>query len=70
MYVSIERTTHPVSSAAFLQLECDAYAVQGDELASRRAAWLELRPSEELASFGVPRVVSDAGTVRTWILTA
>jgi hypothetical protein len=70
MYVSIEHTTHPVSSAAFLGLERDAYATQGDELASRRAAWLEQRPSEELAGLGVPVVVVEPGSVRSWILSA
>lgn len=70
MYVSIEHTTHPVSSAAFLGLECDAYAVQVDELAMRRAAWLNQRPSEELAGLGVPLVLADPDSVRTWILTA
>jgi hypothetical protein len=68
MYVSIEHTSHPVSSAAFLGLERDAYAVQGDELASRRAAWLNQRPSEERAGLGVPSEVADPGSVRAWVL--
>jgi hypothetical protein len=68
MYVSIEHTSHPVSSAAFLGLERDAYAVQGDELASRRAAWLEQRPREELAKLGVPRAVVEPASVRSFVL--
>ncbi|HVI01616.1 MAG TPA: hypothetical protein VM869_23030 [Enhygromyxa sp.] len=69
MYVSIEHTTHPVSSAAFLGLECDAYAVQGDELASRRAAWLNQRPRAELGGLGVPLEIADPDSVRSWTLT-
>lgn len=62
MYVSIEQTTHPVSSAAFFGLEREAYATQIDDLASRRAAWLGLRPAEELAGLGVPVVMSEPGS--------
>jgi hypothetical protein len=68
MYVSIELTTHPVAAAAFFELEREAYVVQGDELASRRTAWLERRPSEELAGLGVPTELSDPGSVRFWAL--
>lgn len=66
--IALEHTTHPVSSAAFFGLERDAYAAQVDELASRRAAWLDQRPSEELAGLGVPIALSDPGSVRFWIL--
>lgn len=68
--ISLEHTTHPVSSAAFFLLERDAWAAQGDELASRRAAWLDQRPVEELAGLGVPTEMSDPGSVRFWILPA
>ena len=70
MYVSIENTTHPISSAAFFGLERDAYAAQIDELASRRAAWLDQRPTEELAGLGVPVQLSDPGSVRFWAIPA
>jgi len=63
---SLEHTTDPVSSAAFFKLEWEAYASQGDELAMRRAAWLDRRPSEELAGLGVPTQLSDPGSVRLW----
>jgi hypothetical protein len=66
--IALEHTHHPVSSAAFFGLERDAYVVQGDELASRRAAWLDQRPSEELAGFGVPVALADPDSVRLWIL--
>ncbi|MFO7563061.1 MAG: hypothetical protein R6X02_10500 [Enhygromyxa sp.] len=69
MIVAPEHTTHPIACAGFFELECDAYATQGDELASRRAAWLDQRPSEELAGLGVPTVLSDPGSVRLWTLT-
>jgi hypothetical protein len=59
MYVSIESTSHPVSSAAFHGLEHEAYATEVTDLAQRRAAWLELRPADELASYGVPVVLTD-----------
>lgn len=70
MYVSLEHTTHPVSSAAFFGLERDAYAAQVDELASRRAAWLDRRSAAELASYGVPVLLADPGSVRSWTLPA
>lgn len=68
MIVALEHTTHPISSAAFFGLERDAFAATGDELASRRAAWLDQRPSEELAGLGVPIALADPGSVRSWTL--
>ncbi len=66
MYVALEHTTHPVTSAAFFGLECDAYAAQTDDLASRRAAWLDRRPAAELASYGVPVALAEPGSLRCW----
>jgi hypothetical protein len=66
MYPSIEHTTHPISSAAFFGLELDAHAAHVEDLASKRAAWLDQRPSEELAGLGVPTQLADPGSVRSW----
>jgi hypothetical protein len=68
MYLSIEHTTHPICSAAFFGLECDAHAAHVEDLASKRAAWLDQRPSEELAGFGVPMQLADPGSVRSWTI--
>jgi hypothetical protein len=68
MYRAFEQTQHPVSKAAFLELELAATVAPADNLARRRAAWLDQRPQDERIGFGVPSAYVEADSVRYWVL--
>lgn len=64
MYVQLQSTSDPIRNAVFSGLERCAFAGEAEELASRRAAWLEREAVPELVERTGPQLL-EAGP-RYW----